>query len=442
MRHRPPPPAGRASPSRLPPPRLTVALLACATLAACATERPTAPRRPSPARAPVRARPAAPVYSTPRVYAPPHGLPAGPSVRSQPLPPVEGRPTPAPVPTPEPSASLRDLPGWAEDDHAAAFAALVAGCGVARDPIMQSVCGEARALASARGPLGDAAARSFLETRFRPAPTRGEGVLTAYFAPEYEARATPDGAFTAPVRPRPAGAAAVYAPVDDPLALLDAAPPAPVYTSLANADRLTITASPAPDALAWMRPEDLFFMQVQGSGELVFPDGRRTKALYAADNGRPFTAIARPMAELGLLPRNRVGGEDIRRWLREHAGQEADAVMNRNARYIFFRLAPVDGHDPLGASGVSLPAGRSLAVDPSFHGYGELFWIDAEAPVLTGAVARYRRAAMALDTGSAIRGDVRADLYIGRGTEAGREAGRVRHTLRMTRLVPLPPSAR
>ncbi len=414
--------------------------IAALGLAGCASSRPPPPRAATTAhRRPAPSASRRPAYVAPpvsRAYAPPHGVTPGAPVSAQPLPPVETSP-----PEPPPSATVRDLPGWAADDHAAVFAALQAGCGAARDPAMQAVCREARA----SGPLGEDAARRFLEARFRPAPVPGDGVLTAYFAPEYEARTAPEGPFTAPVRPRPAGAytpAVGYAPVADPLALLDGPPPPAAPTPLASADRLTITAQPAPDALAWMRPEDLFFMQVQGSGQLVFPDGRRAKALYAADNGRPFTAIARPMAELGLLPRNRSGGEDIRGWLRDHAGAEADSVMNRNARYIFFSLAADDGRDPLGAAGVPLPPGRSLAVDPGRHGYGELWWIDAEAPVLTGAVARYRRAAMTLDTGSAIRGEVRADLYVGRGPDAGREAGRVRHTLRVVRLVPVPAGAR
>ena len=412
------------------PALLPVLLLA----GACATDRPPPHAAPRAGRRPAQGGYAPAPAARPRPAQPPHGAPYTP-------PPRRGAPVyetplpapPAPVAAPPPPAvgRVQDLPGWAEDDHAAAFAALRAGCGVTRDPGMQAVCAEARAA----GPLGPSDARRFFETRFRIAATSGDGVLTAYFAPEYPARSAPSAPFTAPVRPRPS-AAAVYAPVEDPTLLLEGAP-APVG-SLLTADRATIEQTPAPEAVAWMRPEDLFFLQIQGSGTLVFPDGRRSRAAYAADNGRPFTAIARPMAELGLLPRNRTGGEDIRRWLADHAGPEADAVMRRNARYIFFALQPDDGRDPAGASGVSLPPGRSLAVDPSRHGYGELWWIDADAPILTGAARRYRRLAMALDTGSAIRGEVRADLYTGRGDEAGREAGRVRHTLRMTRLTPVP----
>ena len=84
-----------------------------------------------------------------------------------------------------------------------------------------------------------------------------------------------------------------------------------------------------------------------------------------------------------------------------------------------------------------LTAGRALAVDPAYHGYGALYWIDASAPTLAGANRSYRRLALALDTGAAIRGERRADLYLGRGDAAGQEAGRVRHVLSLVRLIPV-----
>ncbi|MBE7217818.1 MAG: MltA domain-containing protein [Caulobacteraceae bacterium] len=334
-------------------------------------------------------------------------------------------------------AAFAALPGWEEEDHAAALRAFQAGCGVTRDPAMRQVCARARALGAG---VPEGAAKQFFQFNFVPAPLAGEGVLTGYFAPEYPARRSPEGAFTAPVRPRPSAAAFAAAPppaasgadpVDTLLQAPAAAPP------LASADRASIEAMPAPDALAWMRPEDLFFLQVQGSGVLLFPDGGRAKALYAGDNGRPFVAIARPMVRAGDLPPGRASADGIRAWLAAHAGPQAQAVMDLDPRYVFFRLAPDDGRDPAGAAGASLPPGRALAVDPSRHAYGELYWIDASAPVLNGAFARYRRLALALDTGSAIHGDIRADLYTGRGDAAGAEAGRVRHTLRLVRLVPV-----
>ena len=304
------------------------------------------------------------------------------------------------------AASFADLPGWASEDHAAAFAAFRATCGVARDPALARACERARAA----GPLTDAAARSFFEDGFSLDPATGSGVLTAYFAPEYPARPRPEAEFSAPVRPAPANSG-----------------PQP--------ERATIEASPAPDALAWMRPEELFFLQVQGSGVLVFPDGRRMKALYAGANGRPYLAIGGPMRARGLLP-GEVSAGAIRAWLAAHRGPEADAVMRLNPRYGYFRLVPDDGRAPAGSAHIPLPAGRAVAVDLAFHPMGELLWIDADKPVLPGAKPAYRRLVVALDTGAAIRGPVRADLYLGEGDAAGEEAGLVRHALRLYRLAP------
>ena len=374
----------------------------------------------------------APVMSPPGVGGSGHGAPQ---------PSTSARPAPLPTPrAPTGEAAFAALAGWGEEDHAAALRAFQAGCGAAHDRVMRQVCLRARAL-----PPGapDGAARQFFEFNFVPVPLAGEGVLTAYFAPEYPARRGPEGAFTAPVRPRPtAGAVIAGAPEPPPLVEADPDPvesllAASAAMPLAVADRRAIEAAPAPDALAWMRPEDLFFLQVQGSGTLVFADGARLKALYAGDNGRVFIPIARAMVRAGDLAPQRAGADAIRGWLAAHAGVQAQEVMDLDPRYVFFRLAPDDGRDPAGAAGVPLPPGRSLAVDPSRHGYGELYWIDASAPVLTGATRRYRRLALALDTGSAIRGDIRADLYTGRGDAAGVEAGRVRHALRLVRLVPV-----
>jgi membrane-bound lytic murein transglycosylase A len=201
-------------------------------------------------------------------------------------------------------------------------------------------------------------------------------------------------------------------------------------------DRAAIEAIDETQPLAWMKPEDLFFLQIQGSGVLTLDDGKRMKAVYAANNGWPFLGIANPMRNRGLLPGDNTSAEALRGWLADHRGPEAQAIMQLNPRYAFFSLAPDDGRQPVGTGNVPLPAGRALAVDPTLHQMGEFFWIDANAPLLNGAFPAYRRLAMALDTGGAIKGDVRADLYLGVGPIAGAEAGRVRHTLRLYRLVP------
>nr|WP_314433387.1 MltA domain-containing protein [uncultured Brevundimonas sp.] len=329
-------------------------------------------------------------------------------------PPVGGVGSPLP-PTSSLAVSPAVLPGWNDEDHLAAFRAYVDGCGAARDATARATCSRAKAI-NAAGAVTPSDARAFFEANFSALPAETAdgrpGLLTSYFAPEYPARRQADAEFSAPVLPKPAN-------------------------PRSSGDRADIEANARPDqALAWMRAEDLFFMQIQGSGYLTFQDGSRARAAYAGDNGKTFVGIARPMAQRGLLPENGTSGDAIRNWLASHRGYEAQSVMALNPRYIFFRIDPDDNGHPPGAAGVPLTERRAVAVDPSQWRYGELVWLDADAGNLRGATASYRGLAMALDTGSAIRGPVRADLYMGRGDAAGAEAGTVRHPLRMWRLVP------
>lgn len=360
------------------------ALLVALALAACATQEP-------PTRAPLR----------PRV-APPPLLPSAPSF--------------APAPPSPRSDPFAVLVGWPDDDHLAAFEAFKAACPWTRNP------GAACAAAGAAGRLSEAQARAFFETRFRPEPIAGAGLLTAYFSPVYEARGARGGDFTAPVRPRPAD----LPPADRGEA-----------SHIPYADRASIEARPPAGALAWMRPEELFFLQIQGSGTLVFPSGARARAIFDGSNGAPFRGIAAPMREQGLLADTETSGEALRAWLAAHRGWKAQAIMRLDPRYVFFRLEPDDGAAPAGAAGARLIAGRSVAVDPARHALGELLWIDAASPALSGAFPAYRRLTVALDVGGAIKGEARADLYLGGGPAAGLEAGRVRHSLRLWRLVPI-----
>ena len=340
-----------------------------------------------------------------------------------PAPPI---PAPEPVsapslpPRPAPSTGLgpASLPGWAAEDHLSAFDAWLAGCGVARAAPARVQCDRALQLRRTSKPVTPSAARAFFESGFTVIAAETAdgrpGLLTSYFAPEYPARRAADREYDMPVLARPAGwTRGQTLPVR---ADIEAAPPMP--------------------ALAWMKAEDLFFLQIQGSGYLTFEDGSKARAAYAADNGRPFVGIARPMAERGLLPANGTSGDAIRAWLAAHRGPEAREVMALNPRYIFFRLDPDDGGHPAGAAGVPLPARRAIAVDPAHWTYGDLVWIGADGGNLRGARGSYQGLVVALDTGSAIRGPVRADLYMGRGVAAGEEAGTVRHPLRMWRLVP------
>ena len=321
--------------------------------------------------------------------------------------PVRPRPPATLAPAPERPASWSDLPGWPAEDHLAALDAIRAGCRVRPSPYAEAC----KALGQDRP--GDAeAARVFIERWFALEAVPDDGLLTAYYTPVYPARRAAEPPFTAPLRPQP----------KDPV--------------LAAEDRAAINAAPADDALAWMRPEDLFFLQVQGSGVLDFDDGGRSKAIYAASNNKPFVPIGRVMREQGILDDRRTSAQGISDWLADHAGDQAEALMDQDPRYVFFRLQPDDGRPPQGAAGVSLPPGRAVAADPTFHAMGELLWIDAADPRLEGGVKGYHRIVAALDVGSAIKGPVRADLYLGLGAEAGREAGLVRHRLIVYRLRP------
>lgn len=390
-------------------------LALAALLSACASAPPATP--PAPASAPVSA-PASPP-APPPAQAPVASAPQG----------------PAPV-----SLSFAGLPGWAEEDHLAALNAFRTGCGVSKDQALARVCG----LAKAAKDLDAPAAKAFIEANFRVEPVgrdgAGEdGLLTAYFAPQYEARMSRNAEFSAPLRGLPAD-----------LVVLDLGPFEPALigkkitghvegsTFVPYPDRAEIEAVPTDKPLAWMRPEELFFLQIQGSGVLVLPDGRRVRAVFAGTNGKSFVGVAAAMRDKGLLPDNNTSAEAIRTWLADHRGPEADAIMRLNPRYVFFRTVPDDGKEPAGAAGVALPPGRAIAIDPSRHSYGGFYWLDAAAPKLAGAFPAYRRAVTALDTGGAIKGEVRADLYMGSGAAAGVEAGRVRHTLRLYRLTPNP----
>ena len=357
--------------------------------------------------------------------------PAPPATRT-----VEASPPPAPSPSDLSSiVPVSDLPGWMQEDHLAALNAFQAGCGVSKDPALARVC----ALAREASGTDASTARVFFEAHFQAQPIGDKGLLTAYFAPRYEARMSRNAEFSAAVRRLP-----------DDMVVLDLGPFEPALvgrkitghvegaTFTPYPDRAEIEAVPTDKPLAWMRPEELFFLQIQGSGVLVLPDGRRVRAVFAGTNGRPFVGIANAMRDKGLLPDNNTSGEAIRAWLAEHRGPEADAIMRLNPRYVFFKTVEDDGKEPVGSAGVSLPPGRAIAIDPARHAYGALYWLDASAPALTGAFPVYRRLAVALDTGGAIKGEARADLYMGTGPEAGAEAGRVRHALRLYRLVPKP----
>ena len=185
--------------------------------------------------------------------------------------------------------------------------------------------------------------------------------------------------------------------------------------------------------IAWLRdPVDRFFLHIQGSGLLRMTDGREMPLNFAASNGRRYTSIGKVLIDEGRLDRESMSMQRIRAYLAEFPG-EREALFARNERYIFFRLGE---KGPLGSLGVPLTAGRSAATDHRFYPKGALLFVETETPVVgeRGELAGLRpfvRFVLNQDTGAAIRGPARVDLYFGSGDEAGEQAGYMKSTGRL-----------
>ncbi len=349
---------------------------------------------------------------------------------------------PAPLPR---VVSFAELPGWADDRLTEALPAFRASCavlaGLPPDRPMGGegatartagdflpACAAAQSLAADDAP----AARRFFESRFT-ALAVGEDVLTGYYEPELRGSPTRTGPYQTPLYARPPEL--VEADLGQFAADLRGRRTAGVVRDgrlQPFHDRAAITAGALEGRgleLAWVDdPVDAFFLQIQGSGRIRMTDGSVLRLGYAAQNGLSYYAIGRALVENGTLTRETVSMQSIRAWLAAAPPAEATALMNRNPSYVFFRplaeLPPEAG--PLGALGAPLTPGRSIAVDRTRTPLGTPVWV-------TGAA---RRLTVAQDTGGAIRGPARADLFTGWGEAAGAEAGGMRDRAALFLLLP------
>ncbi len=357
------------------------------------------------------------------------------------------------------AAHFSNLAGWTQDDIAAAIPALLESCnrrlreppgrapgvaGTAAD--WASACQVAAAL-----PPGDAAAaRHFFEARFAPLLVtnrgRARGLFTGYFEISVKGSLTQDAQDPVPIYARPPD-----------LVTADLGNFRPSLKGMHIAGRVVNGAlEPYPDRaaiargalkgrgleLAWLAdPVDAFFLEVQGSGRIELPGGGAVTVGYAAQNGRPYVAIGRVLLEQGALKRGDVSLQTIRAWLAAHPAQ-AQAVMDRNPSYVFFRK--LAGGQPIGAEGVPLTPRRSLAIDRRFLPLGVPVWLDTVRPAETaGEPDRpLRRLLVTQDTGGAIRGPVRGDVYWGAGPAAAAIAGRMQSLGRYWLLLPKAVAAR
>lgn len=381
------------------------------------------------------------------------------------VPPVELPPPPPPEPelvlAP---AGFSDLPGWTEDDLGEALPALLASCRVlVRRPVAEPVgpdglagaAGEWRepcAAASRLRGAGSTALRAFFERWFRPwaVSNRGdpEGLFTGYYEPSLRGSRRRHGPYQTPLHARPRDLVEVdLGDFREDLEGRRIAGRIEGRRLRPYPDREAITGGALAGRgleIVWVDdPVDAFFLQIQGSGRVVLEDGTVLRLGYAAQSGHPYTAIGRELVERGEMTLEEVSLQSIKAWLEAHP-EEAEEVMAVNASYVFFRR--LEGPGPLGSLGVALTPGRSLAVDRTFLPLGAPLWLDALAPhvpdpVPEGAEAPVgerwlRRLVVAQDTGGAIRGPVRGDVFWGPGDRAEIVAGHMKHPGRLWLLLP------
>jgi membrane-bound lytic murein transglycosylase A len=350
--------------------------------------------------------------------------------------------------------SFTDLPGWMEDDHLAAFAAFARSARrVLEKPYRTGSLGvdcaafdEAYAEARKAPPLDLLAARAFFERHFvpcrvQPSDNAEHGFVTGFYEPVANAAPMKSGKFAFPLYARPA----------DLVDIDDGNRPAGMDSYLAFGRDTGSGIVEYPDRpaieqgalsgqnleIAWLEdPVDVFFIHVQGAARLIMPDGSTRRVTYAAKSGQRFTGAGRVLVDLGELRLADVTMQSIRAWFRANPDR-VNEVLWRNRSFIFFRDAPVDDPalGPVAAAKVPLTPGRSMAVDRLLHTFGTPFFIDAPSLAAFDR-APFRRLMVAQDTGSAIVGNARGDLFTGSGNAAGDIAGIIKDPADFYALVP------
>jgi membrane-bound lytic murein transglycosylase A len=348
------------------------------------------------------------------------------------------------------SMDFESLAGWGDDDHQAAFRAFQRSARAIVASEIQPRPAQSAApelIANARtalcaGGMAERDARRFFEMRFRPfrvVPENGRGFLTGYYEPCVPASRVETEEFRWPILARPADL--VTFGVDP--------PPAGFPNDISGARRLG-DGSLVPyadraqieiergDPIVWVRDAvEAFLMQVQGSAQVEFPDGRRARLAYDGRNGLPYASIGKILIEAGEIAEGVMSLASLKEWLRRDSARGLD-VMRRNRSFVFFKLVEDFDPDlgPVAGAGVPLTPLRSIAVDRTMWAYGLPFWIDAELPWVDDTPRLFRRLMIAQDTGSAIVGAPRADLFFGSGDAAGARAGAIRHPADFVVLLP------
>ena len=356
-----------------------------------------------------------------------------------------------------------EIPGWVDDDQLAAYQTFRASCksiatqhdapadSRALSTTLREPCRAARAIEISDG----ARARAFFEENFVPLEIsrlgQDAGFVTGYYEPIIEGSRTENEVYNVPVYRRPSNLFM--------RGYSQASPDLPnkgqVFRKIGRRklvpyyDRGEIEDGVLDGRgieIVWLKDQtDLLFAQIQGSARILLPDGSTVRINYDSYNGYPFTAVGRILVERGIFSKEEISMQKIREWMEGHP-DGARELRRQNRSYVFFREVQLsDKEEAIGAQGIPLTPGRSIAVDKSLHVYGTPFFIAGELPIESErSKTPFRRLMIAQDTGSAITGPARADLYFGAGQEAGKVAGRLKSNMRFVMLVPksLDPVAR
>ncbi len=403
---------------------------------------PATPVSPEPPPPPATPGPAVPQPEEPAPVTPPLTVPA-PTTPAPPSPTpstVEAvKPTPVAMPWLKP-ASYAQLPGWRDDDLTPAWPAWLQSCrGLRGNPAWTGSCRAAQQLPAL--PSSDEI-RDFLERNFQvwqvhQSEGGTEGLVTGYYEPLLRGGRYPNVRYRYPL----------YGPPDDML-VVDLSAVYPELKSLRLRGRLQgnkvvpywnraeIEAGAAPvqgKEILWVDdPVELFFLQVQGSGRVRLDNGETIRVGYADQNGHPYRSIGKWLIDKGEITLDKASMQGIKEWGRKNP-KRLPEMLNANPSYVFFRELPSQPGGPLGALGVPLTNERSIAVDPRGIPLGAPVWLATTRP---NAKESLQRLMMAQDTGSAIRGNVRADFFWGFGEDAGRLAGAMKQKGRIWVLLP------
>lgn len=316
------------------------------------------------------------------------------------------------------------LPGWSVDPIEAARPAIEAQCRMVKPPgAWARLCIEMKRAPSFRAWVES----TFVARALTDARGKDQGLITGYHEPLLSGSIVRESKTQAPLYRLPAA--------------IDPARGGkrPTGRSTAWHTRADIETGRADglEPLVWLDdPVEAFFLHVQGSGRVRLRDGGWLRIGYAGHNGQPYRAIGRELVERGELTREQADAPGIKSWLRQHP-ERAPELMRTNPRYVFFRkLTLSDSTEPLGSLGVPLTPGRSIATDRAHVPPGSLVFVETTEPV-TGAPLRSLMVSQ--DTGGAILGAVRADVYWGSGELAEQRAGRMRHPGKLWVLEPRDP---